>query len=96
MLHDPHPLVDLLRQISGSNAGSNLLVKIVGQIAGRIHWSNLSVEFLDQIGWSNCWVKFAGQIRWSNAANQMQPILGPTLASLGARMGTPADGLKMA
>ncbi len=45
MLHDPHPVADLLGQISGSNAGSKLSVEIVG----RIHGSNLSVKLLGQI-----------------------------------------------
>jgi len=40
-----------------------------------------------------------GQILGSNllvkSVGQTQPILGPPLVSLGARMGTPADGPKM-
>jgi len=100
MLHDSYPVAELLGQISGSNAGSNSLVKIVGQIHGsnlsvkllvesvrRIAGSNLSVKFLDQIPRSNLLVKSAGQT---------QPIHGPTRASLGARMGAPTDGLKTA
>jgi hypothetical protein len=82
MLHDPYPVVDLLGQISGSNCWSNSLVK-------------LPVEFTDQIHWSNCWIKSVGQIPGSNSsikfAGQTQAILGPTLASLGARMGAPTD-----
>jgi len=81
MLHGPYPLADLLVQISGSNAG-------------RIHWSNLSVEFLDQIGRSNCWVKLLDQIPRSNAANQTQPIHAPPLASLGQCMDAPTDSPK--
>ena len=80
-LHGSHPLAELLGQISGSNAGSNSLV----EIAGRICWSNRSVKFLDQIPGSNLLVKFAGQ---------MQPILGPTLVSLGECMGAPTDSPK--
>jgi len=49
MFHDHHPVADLLGQISGSNAGSKLSVKIVGRIAGSNCWSNLSVELLGQI-----------------------------------------------
>ena len=73
MLHGSHPLVDLLGQISRSNAGSKLSVKIVG----RIHWSNcwsnsrikFTVELLDQIDRSNSWIKLLDQICRSNAAN---------------------------
>lgn len=61
MLHDPHPVADLLGQISRSNAGSKLSVKI----AGRICRSNSRVksvrQFAGQIAsrnhGSNCWVK---------------------------------------
>ena len=75
MLHDSYPVVDLLGQISRSNAGSKLSVKIVGRIcwvkllvesvrriAGRIHGSNSLVELLDQMRRSNSWIKSAGQI----------------------------------
>jgi len=70
MLHGPYPVVDLLGQISGSNAGSKLSVKIVGQIHGSNPSVKLLVEFTDQIHWSNCWVKLLvkimGQIPGSN------------------------------
>jgi len=77
---------------------SKSLVEFVGQI----HWSNLSVKLLGQIAsrnhGSNSWVKFLGQIPGSNllvkSAGQTQPIHGPPLASLGARMGAPTDSLK--
>jgi hypothetical protein len=94
MLHDPYPVADLLGQISRSNAGSKSLVKIVGQncrsnsrikFTGRIAGSNPSVKFLDQIPRSNLLVKSAGQT---------QAILGPPLASLGARMAMPSNGPK--
>ena len=62
MLHDPHPVDQLLGQISRSNAGSKSSVEFVGQIAGRIHRSNSLVELLDQIRRSNSWIKFLGQI----------------------------------
>jgi len=104
MLHDPYPVVDLLGQISRSNAWSKLSVKIVGRILWSNCWSNLSVELLGQIPGSNLWVKLGGHVTsgvtsvtshvTSNAANQTQPILGPPLASLGARMGAPTDSLK--
>jgi hypothetical protein len=106
MLHGPYPVADLLGQISGSNAGSKLSVEILG----RIYWSNssvkLPVEIMDQIPGSNLLVKSAGQIARPcnvrryirNVARYIKrtPILGPPLASLGARMGAPADGPKMA
>ena len=62
MLHGVNPLVELIGQISRSNAKSkssvkfigqnrwsNLSVKFTGQIAGQIRRSNLSVKFLVQI-----------------------------------------------
>lgn len=45
MLHEVNPLVKLMSEISGSNAGSKWLVEFVGSN----YWSNLSVKFLDQI-----------------------------------------------
>jgi hypothetical protein len=55
---------------------------------------------LNQNRWANSWVEFVGQIHRSNlpvkSSGQTQAILGPPLASLGARMDTPADGPKMA
>ena len=45
MLHGVNPLVELLGQISGSNAAPKSLVELLGQILG----SNLSVKFLGQI-----------------------------------------------
>lgn len=92
MLHDAHPLVDLLGQISGSNAGSNSLVKIVG----RICWSNslvkLLVEFVGQIGRSNSWIKFLGQICRSNAANPW-PAAGQPRRTHGHACGQAENGL---
>jgi hypothetical protein len=73
----------------GQNCRSKSWVEFVGQIAGRIHGSNSLVELLGQILRSNSWIKFLGQI-----AGQTQAILGPMLASLGARMATPTDGPK--
>jgi hypothetical protein len=99
MLHDHHPLADLLGQISRSNAGSKLSVEILGRICRSNCWSNLSVELLGQIPGSNLPVKLLRRVTpdvTSNAANQTRPILRPPLASLGARMGAPTDGLKMA
>jgi len=74
MLHDHHPLVDLLGQISGSNCWLNSLVEFVRRIPrsnrsvkllGQIAGSNSLVELLDQIGRSNSWIKSMGQIGWS-------------------------------
>ena len=87
MLHDAYPVVDLLSQISGSNAGSNSLVEILGRICRSNCQSKSWIKFLDQIPGSNLLVKSAGQ---------MQPILGPPLASLGECMGAPADRPKTA
>ena len=92
MLREPYPVVDLLGQISGSNAGSKLLVEFVGQIAGRIHGSNSLVELLDQIGRSNSWIKFLGQICWSNAANPW-PAAGEPRRMHGRAYGQPENGL---
>ena len=101
MLHGPHPLGELLGQISGSNCW----VKIVGQI-GR---SNSWVKFMGQICRSNCWVKSIGRIagsnagsnccscnarRYGNAREETQPILGLHRASLGQRTATPSNGPK--
>ena len=101
MLHDSHPVADLLGQISWSNAGSKSLVKFVGQN----RWSNLSVEFVGRIHGSNlpvkllvvtCDVTDVTPDVTSNARNQTQPIFDPPLASLGARMDAPTDGPKTA
>jgi len=70
MLHDSHPVADLMGQISRSNAGSKSLVKIMGRICRSNCWSNLSVELLGQIAGrihgSNSLVKLLGQIAGSN------------------------------
>ena len=71
---------------------------------GQNHWSNLSVKIVGRICRSNLLVESAGQIagrnvaryirnvaRYANARDQMQPILGPPLASLDARMDAPTD-----
>jgi len=62
MLHDHHQVVDLLGQISRSNAGSKLSVKIVGRICRSNCWVKLLVEIMGQIPGSNLWVKLGGQI----------------------------------
>ena len=106
MLHDPHPVADLLGQISRSNAGSNSLVEFTGQICPSNCWVKLLAEIKDQIRWSNCG-QIAGRnvaryirnvtryirnvARYANARDQMQPIHGPQRASLGARMDAPTD-----
>jgi len=100
MFHDHYPVVDLLGQISGSNAGSKLSVKIVGRICRSNCWPNLRIKFIGRIAGSNRSIKFLDQIPRSNllvkSAGQTQPIHGPPLASLGARMDAPADGPKTA
>ena len=62
MLQDPHPLVELIGQISRSNAKSKSSVKFIGQN----RWSNLSVKFTGQITGqicrSNPSVKLLGKI----------------------------------
>jgi hypothetical protein len=90
MLHDPHAVADLLGQISRSNAGSKSLVKFMGRICPSNCWVKLLVEICE----SNSWIKFLGQICRSNPLVKRTRILGPPLASLGARMDAPTDSLK--
>jgi len=106
MLHDPHTVVDLLGQISRSNAGSKSLVKIMGRICRSNCWSNLSVELLGQIAGSNLLVKLLGhvtsgvtsvtshvtQTHASNAANP-QPAAGQPRRMHGRAYGQPENGL---
>jgi hypothetical protein len=98
MLHGHHPLADLLGQISRSNDGSKLSVEFVGRICRSNCWSNSRIKFTGRIAGSNPSVKFLDQIPRSNllvkSAGQTQAILGPTLASLGARMAMPSNGPK--
>jgi len=102
MFHGPYPVADLLvklaGQMLGQNCWSNSWVKFVRQIAGSNCWSNSRIKFTGQNHGSNRSIKFLDQIPRSNllvkSAGQTQPIHGPPLASLGARMGAPTDSLK--
>ena len=106
MLHGVNPLVELLGQISGSNAGSKSIIEFVGsnlmaeftrEIASRNSW----FKFLGRIAGSNCWGKLLGYVTpdvtdvtrdvTPNARKQTRPICGPQRANLGQRMATPTD-----
>ena len=73
MLHDHNPVADLLGQISRSNAGSKLSLKIMGRICWSNCWSNSRIKFTGRIARSNPEIKFLDQIPrsncWSNAGN---------------------------
>ena len=103
MLHDAHPVDQLLGQISRSNAGSKLSVEIVGRICRSNSLVKLPVEIMGQIPGSNPPVKLLVVTSHvtdvtpdvtSKHANQTQPILGPLLANLGERMAMPSNGPK--
>lgn len=79
MLREPYPVVELLGQISRSNAGSKSLVKSVGQIVSRNHGSN-------------SWIKSMGQIGWSNVGNPW-PAAGEPRRTHGRAYGWAENGL---